>query len=120
MAHALSSRFVASMLLLLSFATSAAAVAQEEERRLVSAEDIEPYVGQWVLRMTSSQGEFDAELDVVNESGEIRASLDLGPLGRQSVDTIFKTEEGIDLRFEANLGAQTFKMKMPTTIDEKR
>ena len=113
MARPLSSRFLASMLLLLPFVALAPAVAQEEEMQLVTAEDIESYVGQWVLRMTSTRGEFDAELTVVNEAGEIRASLNLGPLGRQSVETIFKTEAGIELRFEADLGGQVFKMKMP-------
>ena len=117
MACGLFSRFFASMLLLLFFALLAPAVAQEEEMQLVTSEDIEAFVGQWVLRMTSAQGEFDAELEVLNEAGEIRASLNLGPLGRQSVETIFKTEEGIDFRFEAGFGGQTFKMKMPTTFE---
>ncbi len=117
MARLLSSRFLASMLLLLPFVARAPAVAQEEEMQLVTAEDIESYVGQWVLRMTSTRGEFDAELTVVNEAGEIQASLNLGPLGRQSVETIFKTEAGIELRFEADLGGQVFKMKMPMAFE---
>jgi hypothetical protein len=117
MARALPSRFLASTLLLLLIAASAPVLAQEEERQLVTAQEIEPYLGHWVLRMTSDRGEFDAELDVQNEAGEIRASLNMGPLGRQSVETIFKTEEGIDFRFEADLGGQRFKMKMPTALE---
>ena len=105
------------MLLLLSFSELHPALGKEKEMKLVTTEEIESYVGHWVLRVTSTQGEFDALLKILNEAGEIRASLDLGPLGRQSIETIFKTEEGTDLRFEAGFGDQTFEMKMPTTFE---
>ena len=69
------------------------------------------------VRLAMQQREFDAELEIVSEEEGPTASLDLGPLGRQSVEDFFKAEAGIELRFEANLGGMTLQMKMPMILE---
>ena len=95
-----------------------ALLAQEEETPApgpLPVAEAQDFLGRWVIRLKSPQGEFDADFVVKDVDGNAVAELALGPLGDQSVEQILKTEEGIELRFEAGFGGQQFEMRMPVS-----
>ena len=119
MARALRSsrRLIPLLLSALALAPAAVAplIAQEEAAEPLVTSEAKDYLGRWILRMESPQGEFDAELAVLDVEGKAVAELELGPLGDHTVEDIVKTEEGILLTFEAGFGDLTFTVKMPVS-----
>ncbi|MCZ6508565.1 MAG: DUF2911 domain-containing protein [Acidobacteria bacterium] len=114
------SRCLISIVLALVFGLTpgGALIAQEEESPEpgpLPVAEAQDFLGRWVIRLESTQGDFDADFVVKDVDGIAVAELDLGPLGEQSVELIIKTEEGIELRFEAGFGGQLFEMRMPVS-----
>ena len=93
--------------LLLPFAALPLA-AQEETSGPLPTSAAADFLGSWVIRITSPQGEFDADLIIRSVGDNVVASVALGPLGDHEVEDIVQTEDGIELRFEADFGGQSF------------
>lgn len=91
--------------------------AQEEPTGALPASEAEDFIGSWVIRIASPQGEFDADLVIRSEGGKVVASVALGPLGDHEVEDIVQTEDGIELRFEADFAGQSFAVTMPLRRD---
>jgi len=104
--------------MILGMALTGALVAQDEEAEAaeqIGVAEAEEFLGRWVIRLKSPQGEFDATFAVVAVDGKVVAELELGPLGDQTVEHVIQTEDGIELRFEAGFGGQIFEMRMPVS-----
>jgi len=91
--------------------------AQEEASRPLPASAAADFLGSWVIRITSPQGEFDADLIIRSVGDKVVASVALGPLGDHEVEDIVQTEDGIELRFEADFAGQSFAVTMPLRRD---
>jgi hypothetical protein len=75
----------------------------------LDASQAQPFLGSWVLQLTSDMGAFSMNVDIRDAGGKVAASLSQADMGmQQKITDIAKSGESLVLNFAGDFQGQAF------------
>ena len=84
----------------------------------LSAEEAEDYLGTWTLAASFQETPVELVLEIIVEEGEVKAALGAAfQPEAQLIDSITKTDDGLLLAYDADLGGITLRIEIKAALE---
>jgi len=103
---------VVALLLTVAIAPDQAAAQSE-----LDVTDAQEFMGNWMVRIPSDQGELLVELAIEDEGGKVAASITMIGLGTQPVSDITRADDALEFELEADAQGQLIPINVRLTPD---
>ncbi|MGD2045349.1 MAG: hypothetical protein PVJ80_13280 [Gemmatimonadota bacterium] len=87
------------------------AAAQSE----LDVSEAQEFLGHWLVTFEGDQGEFLVELDMQDEGGKLAVEVTTIQLGTQKVTDVVRSEDGLELQWEADAQGQLIPVRVEIT-----
>ncbi len=78
----------------------------------IDTAEIEPFLGEWVLEVMTQQGSLNSLITFADDDGKASADFYLARLADLEIENISRTETGLHLKFDLELGGQLVPVEM--------
>ncbi len=78
----------------------------------IDTAEIEPFLGEWVLEVLTQQGSLNSLITFADDDGKASADFYLARLADLEIEDITRTEAGLHLKFNVELGGQLVPVDM--------